>query len=352
MGSTLPFEPAPSAAKNAGRTRSTLRLVLAALVFMALAIAALGGKAYFDREHFSPRAVVEKYAAALVEGRARDALELFDPYADGEDRALLSNEVYRAALRPGSIRVTGVEQSGTAARVSVRVEQNGHAYDVDLELARGGKTALIFNNWHITSGFQGYIELGETAGARRVGGVVVDLETDTKPARLAALPGGYEFTPSEDEQYTSWQGENSAEILPATSAAPARARIDFQRVPNQAAAQRAIELAQEKVQACVESGEQELAGICPAAMDVTPIGNVRNLHRSWSEKPEFSAELSGNGGNVQISGGTMKADYDFRFFPFEDWSADSWTSSSVFGAGTGATQIRFTVRDGQVRLGD
>ncbi|VDG77278.1 Uncharacterised protein [Actinobaculum suis] len=369
----------PGKRRPAGNNK---RIVIGCVAVFVLALlfllAAKAYSVYSQEKRYTPREVAEQYVSAIRDGRALDALALYDPYTEGENRALLSNEVYAATQRPSSLDITDVTETRKGVDVTVQAEQNGKAYTVVISLAKAETENSSRTEWKITSGFAGSIRLGETGKARRVNGVLIDTADAAAGTELAALPGIYNFQPAHNAasgatdsgaansgaanssdssaadssaansgaiSYVTWEGDASPEVIPAGSNKPARARIDLEARSNDAAGQRAVELFQERMRDCMEKTSARAGGKCPKALDISPLGQVQNVKRSWVEEPRVSYELSGMGGKVLVEGGIMRAEYDYRFLSIGDWERQDAREENMFGTGRKPARFNFSVHD-------
>ncbi|OCA95463.1 hypothetical protein ACU21_04010 [Actinobaculum suis] len=341
----------PGKRRPAGNNK---RIVIGCLAVFVLALlfllAAKAYSVYSQEKRYTPREVAEQYVSAIRDGRALDALALYDPYTEGENRALLSNEVYAATQRPSSLDITDVTETRKGVDVTVQAEQNGKAYTVVISLAKAETENSSRTEWKITSGFAGSIRLGETGKARRVNGVLIDTADAAAGTELAALPGIYNFQPANGSasgaiSYVTWEGDTSPEVIPAGANKPARARIDLETRSNDAAGQRAVELFQERMRDCMEKTSARAGGKCPKALDISPLGQVQNVKRTWVEEPRVSYELSGMGGKVLVEGGIMRAEYDYRFLSIGDWERQDAREENMFGTGRKPARFNFSVHD-------
>lgn len=88
---------------------------------------------YFIRDHlarttYGPQGRVESYLAALVEGRATDAIALLDPDVTSAERVLLTDEIYRAAdIRPTGYEILDVRIGEKTATVDASLTMDAAA---------------------------------------------------------------------------------------------------------------------------------------------------------------------------------------------------------------------------------
>ena len=112
-----------------GTAAGNLHAIIGGAVLLVV-VAAAGVLGYLSSAVYTPKAQVESYLSALVDGEAEAAGELFLP-TDGTP-VLFSDEIYRAATnRITEYEITNVETYGTRAGVTADVTQNGRIGRLD-----------------------------------------------------------------------------------------------------------------------------------------------------------------------------------------------------------------------------
>jgi len=321
----------------------------------AVVLLIIGGvivRGYLAGTTYSPQAQVEKYLGAIVDGDADDALALWSPNVTSGERVLLQEDIYDAAgNRPTDFTVGDVVESGESASVAASLTVDSKKYDVSFELAKAGTTAVVFDEWQITSGPQQYVRLGAVGSVTQVNGVEVDLSTITgsdpgaeeyvsgdELVQIPVLPGTYTFTAPEADGAFSYGDDQTLTALPGLGPDETDAELGTQQYASFAASwtedaqKKAISQVQERIADCMKS-DQFVPKLCPNSliMNDPVFAAVTGIKRSWQTEPTLTFESADDGEYVVIDGGELRIDYKERYSEGDPWEADSLTSSSPFG---------------------
>lgn len=308
-----PAPPAPPAPDVPGlspesRKRITLVAIIGGAVLLVV-VAAAGVLGYLSSAVYTPKAQVESYLSALVDGEAEAAGEMFLP-TDGTP-VLFSDEIYRAATnRITEYEITNVETYGTRAGVTADVTQNGRRESIEFSMVKGGTVGLFFSDWRIDQHFASWqftVDLPAVlTGAQtvKVNGVQVQLPEPDQYGSivLPALPGDYVLSPPESTKYLSFGEDQKVSV-----AAAKYARAEFSSEPTQAALDEVDALGQAYLDMCMQSTSAE-SGNCPNKLY---LGKADDQYRSiaWTLQgtPEFEVRYSEYDGGIGISAGNLKA---------------------------------------------
>ena len=301
-------------------------VVITTAVIVSLIGALVAG--YFIRDHlakttYGPQGRVESYLAALVEGRATDAIALLDPDVTSAERVLLTDEVYRSAdIRPTGYEILDVRIGEKTATVDASLTMDAKRYPVAFELRKSGTVNIFFDDWTLTSGPRQSIQVSGAAIASRVNGAQVNLTSVAVSDVLAVLPGSYIFDAPKGTDHLSFGSPQTVVVVPG--AAPAE--VAFYQSWTPAASTDAIAQVNERIATCMTSNKFHPAG-CENVLAMTDPGYaVTAIERRWLREPAISFD----DGVVLIDGGEMKIDYKWRWSEDDTWEPDHRSYSHVF----------------------
>ncbi|WP_426997552.1 hypothetical protein [Pseudarthrobacter sp. N5] len=291
----MPVEPAAKILTPAGRKRAGM-VVAGAGLALTLGI---GGLVAVNvvRSGNGPDKVVGAYLQALVEGDAEKAMSISDPDVPMNERALLTNEIYKAAgQRIDGYTVLSTEVSGNAASVRVELRQDGRRTEVPFTLSTG-EVQVLDDDWRLKSNRLNTVFLSANAdvGAFAVNGVTVNIADKGQPGSrtvsLPAFPGEYTVGIPASEQYVSAQ-ERRIQVQAGTGAqAPHTATL--QVTASKELEREAAKQIDAFLTACAASTELRPKG-CPFVS--YEFSDTRNVKWAISEKPQYSLEQSYDGG--------------------------------------------------------
>lgn len=321
------------------------------LGLVVLIVAGLVVRGYVAGTTYSPQAKVDSYLRALVDGDASAALELWAPNVKNDQRVLLADDIYAAAEnRPTDYEIVDVQESGEEASVSATLTVDGKAYDVDFMVASAGRTAVVFDDWRITSGPEQTVRLGDVAAVTQVNGVDVDLSrvavTEfaeesadwSELADLPVLPGDYTFAAPEADGVFTYGDDQTATALPGVGFEDAWAELDAPQYASFAATwtdeaqKQAIDKVQAHIDECMTSN-RFTPKLCPNTLTMydPAFKAVLKLTRSWKEEPTLRFEARDEGDVVVVEGGELRFDYKWRYDEDDDLEDGTEVNSSPFG---------------------
>lgn len=146
---------------------------------------------------YNPEHQVESYLDSLIDGNASATLDAGELEIGDDERVLLTDDVLKAT--DGGISgytITDTFVSGNTATVSALVEQAGESVEINYDVIRSGKTAVVFDNWELGTVYAGSISISVPEGTTEivVNDVTVpiaDLQPEYGYLSLAAFPGEY-----------------------------------------------------------------------------------------------------------------------------------------------------------------
>jgi hypothetical protein len=201
-----PF-PAPAAPTPMDARSKRILIGLGALV--AAGVLAAVGVSVAGSMFFGPDKPVEKYFAALADGRASDALDLVRLDSPDEERVLLTDDVLAGSdARIEDVRIGDVERSGNVANVTVEYTIGGAQKSQDVTLTKSGSRFVVFDDWKIVDPELGSIDVrAPGATGVEVNGRSIDVDGLDDGVRLSAFPGTYEVTPTAGSKFLSFESE-------------------------------------------------------------------------------------------------------------------------------------------------
>ncbi|MET0819993.1 MAG: hypothetical protein ABWY58_03435, partial [Aeromicrobium sp.] len=276
--------PVASSAPMDARSKRILAVVGALVVAGVLAVV---GVSVAGSMFFGPDKPVEKYFAALGDGRASDALELVRLDSPADERLLLTDEVLGDSdARIEDVRIGDVQRSGSAATVTVEYTIDGAQQSQDVTLTKAGSRFVVFDDWKIVDPDLGAIEVrAPGASGVEVNGRAVDLDGFDDGVRLSAFPGTYEVAPGSGSTYLSFESKKVDVGTDVESA-------DFEVAPTDELLTEVASQADQFVAACIARTEADPAG-CPNSTYGYRLQDVR-----WTldAKPTYDLRSDYDGG--------------------------------------------------------
>ncbi|MGP9538159.1 hypothetical protein ACT3SP_09105 [Brachybacterium sp. AOP43-C2-M15] len=156
---------------------------------------------------YAPEKQVEAYLGALEEGDVERAVELAPPNVPTSQQILLTDAVGGAVEgRIDGHRITDVEESEGAARVTAEVTQDGVTMQQHFTVTRDGRTAVVFPNWRLGTveypSMAVYIPEGATTLIVNGQEIPTDgLSMEGEMAMLTVVPGTYSVTLPETSEH-------------------------------------------------------------------------------------------------------------------------------------------------------
>lgn len=318
-----------------------------------LGVLAIGGtvaRGVIADNNYSPKAEVEAYLQALVDGRASDAVKVVDPNVVNDRRVLLGNEVYAAASnRPAGFTIDKPQIEGNGAVVTAVLKQNGKDYPLTFVLEKNGSKDVFFDAWKLSSGpSAGYIVYYQGDQGLEVNGVKVDAKpsyaaSDEAPMEIMpdeeaatgfpVLPGTYTFKAPAGTKYVSAGEDRSYTVTPEGVTTDGASLLTFPRSYNAEALQAEV---QKQIDARIASCITDKVIVIPtckaASWEDTYYGAMQKLDRSWDKQPVAevmresdygqTTDLAGYTGplSARVTDGDIDASYEVRDEDGEPWS--------------------------------
>ncbi|MFC5677394.1 hypothetical protein [Aeromicrobium endophyticum] len=276
--------PSPTSAPMDARSKRILAVVGGLVVAGVLAVV---GVSVAGSMFFGPDKPVEKYFAALGDGRASDALELVRLDSPADERLLLTDEVLGDSdARIEDVRIGDVQRSGSVATVTVEYTIDGAQQSQDVTLTKSGSRFVVFDDWKIVDPDLGAIEVRAPGAAGvEVNGRAIDVDGLDDRVRLSAFPGTYEITPGSGSKYLSFESEKVSVGTDEESA-------DFEVTPTDELLAEVASQADQFVAACIARTEADPAG-CP---NRTYGYRLQDVRWTLDAKPTYDLRSDYDGG--------------------------------------------------------
>lgn len=189
------FQPQPQ--PRAPRSRKGLIIGLsigAAVVILGGVGLAVAGSSISSS--VAPDTQVKAFLQDLVDGRAESALQAMGEKPSG----LLTDEAYNASTNHITDFSVGKPKTiGETSTVTAKITQGGTSYTQEFELAKAGKTFVVFDTWQLQPLPLGVVDV-QVQGPSGLAVQVDDnaLEGDADESSLRAFPGDYEVSVVDD----------------------------------------------------------------------------------------------------------------------------------------------------------
>lgn len=205
---TAPAAATPGAPSAPMDARSK-RILIGVGALVVAGVLAVVGVSVAGSMFFGPDKPVEKYFAALGDGRASDALELVRLDVPADERALLTDDVLADSdSRIEDVRIGDVQRSGSVATVTVQYTIDGAEQSQDVTLTKSGSRFVVFDDWKIVDPELGGVEVrAPGATGVEVNGRAIDVDGLEDGVTLSAFPGTYEIAPGAGSKYLTFEPE-------------------------------------------------------------------------------------------------------------------------------------------------
>ncbi|GGG67957.1 hypothetical protein GCM10011374_35330 [Kocuria dechangensis] len=253
------------AAEREPMSAATRKRIRAALIvggsLVVLVVAAAVTYSILSRTAFSPSKQVESYLQSVVDGRSTDAVQSLDPNVPTDQRLLLNDAVYGAAVHPvTAYTIQDVTVDGSTASVSAEITQDAVSTPVHFTLVQDGRQAGVFKDWRLENGGSALyqsVSVDIPAGATEltVNGQQLQLAAASpgESVEFVALPGDYAIAPPAGGKYVSFGGEQTLRIRADDPGATHS--VAFTASPTDAVREDAIAAANAMIDACAAKAE-------------------------------------------------------------------------------------------------
>lgn len=249
---------------------------------LLLALTAVLGYRFLMFEVLGPKAAVEEYLAALVEGDSAAATALLPA---SSALVVEDPQVYGAAgERITGFTIRGQQIRGGEAVVHTEIVQGGETSAVDFTLLADGERFMLFRNWEHTRTAARTVALTLPSGVAeiRINGRPVELPADGPgTVEVQLLPGSYTLQGPED-RFLSYGPPHAVVVKPGMPGDPDPVRL-YASVTAELAAEVQAR-GDTYLQACLDRKETAPAS-CPNAAYATGDPDRYREARWTLEKP-------------------------------------------------------------------
>ncbi|KJC65111.1 hypothetical protein [Agreia bicolorata] len=286
------FQPQPGARKSRKGLIVGISIAAAVLILGGGGLAVAGASI---SSSVAPDAQVKEFLQDLVDGRAEAALEVMGEKPSG----LLTDEAYNASANHITDFTVGkAKTTGDTSIVTAKITQGGTSYTQEFELAKAGKTFVVFDTWQLQSLPLGVVDVqvqGPAGLAVQVDGNAIDVADGSS---LRAFPGDYEVSVVDDSDLFDAEPATANVVGLSDDAAGSVATAAVTTTLTEAGTAAARSAVDAYVDGCV--AQQSLAptgcGFGARAQDGVSYSNIR-----WTltVRPTYSVgDWAGNGWSV------------------------------------------------------
>ncbi|GGC80756.1 hypothetical protein GCM10011512_04380 [Tersicoccus solisilvae] len=289
--------PAGVASRAPLSPRAKRRAILIGSIAGALILVVIAGAitAGVIRGGNGPDKRVGAYLQALVDGDAEKALTLAGSDIASDQRALLTNDVYRAATdRIDGYTIIGTDVAGDSATVRAELRQGGRTDTRSYTLTKQGAD-LLDDHWTLAADDteRALISVsGVQKPKPKVNGAEVAVTEsafgDTARAELRVLPGRYTVSLPGGSTYLAAEDATIESTIDHEGLASAR--LEMTTTP--AFTTEVERQVKQKLEACAKSTDVEPAG-CP--FRAYAYGDTRNVKWTVTDSPSVRISSAGSG---------------------------------------------------------